>query len=262
MLFFPNAKINIGLNITSKREDGYHHLETIFYPIQWKDVLEILPSKDFSFSCSGIPINTSDNLCLRAYNLLKDSYSLPNIKIHLHKNIPMGAGLGGGSSDAAFTLMGLNQLFNLGLNSNTLKSFALQLGADCPFFIDNTPSLASGIGEVLRPIDLNLSNYHLLVVKPSVFVSTAEAFSKVVPHQPKQSLREKIKFPLQKWTLKNDFEQSIFPQFSELEHIKNQLLEAGALYASMSGSGSSLYGLFSEKPNIDFPNSVLFHQVL
>ena len=133
-VIFPNAKINIGLNITSK-EDGYHHLETIFYPIQWKDVLEILPSKDFSFSCSGIPINTSDNLCLRAYNLLKDSYSLPNIKIHLHKNIPMGAGLGGGSSDAAVTLMGLNQLFNLGLNSNTLKSFALQLGADCPFLL-------------------------------------------------------------------------------------------------------------------------------
>lgn len=262
MLFFPNAKINIGLNITSKREDGYHNLETIFYPIKWRDSLEIIPSKSLSFQSSGIPIPGDGNLCLRAYELMKSHYDLEPVSIHLHKNIPIGAGLGGGSSDAAFTLMGLNTIFDLGLGSDELKKIAVQLGADCPFFIDNKPSIASGIGEVLEAVDLDLSGYHLFVVKPDVFVSTAEAFSKIVPHIPAKSIHKEIDMPIEDWTLKNDFEHSIFPQYPELMEIKNKLIAAGAVYASMSGSGSSIYGIFSEKPKLNFQNCHLFHQVL
>ena len=262
MLFFPNAKINIGLNITSKREDGYHNLETIFYPIKWCDSLEIMPSKSLSFQSSGIPIPGNGNLCLKAYELMKSHYGLEPVNIHLHKNIPIGAGLGGGSSDAAFTLMGLNTIFDLGLASDELKKIAVQLGADCPFFIDNKPSIATGIGQVLEPVDVDLSDYHLFVVKPDVFVSTAEAFSKIVPHIPSMSIRQEIEMTIEDWILKNDFEQIIFPQFPELIEIKNKLIEAGAVYASMSGSGSSIYGIFPEKPDLKFENCHLFHQVL
>ena len=262
MLFFPNAKINIGLNITSKRADGYHNLESIFYPISWRDILEIIPSKQLSFESTGLSIPLHDNLCLKAYVLMKSHYDIAPVSIHLHKNIPIGAGLGGGSSDAAFTLMALNTIFELGLEKDELKKMAAQLGADCPFFIDNTPSLASGIGELLNSIDLDLSNYHLLVVKPDVFVSTAEAFSAIVPQTPTLSLQEEIKMSIEKWTLKNDFEDSIFPQYPELLELKKSLIQAGALYASMSGSGSSIYGIFSEKPQLEFDNYQLFHQVL
>ena len=262
MLFFPNAKINIGLNITSKREDGYHNLETIFYPIKWCDALEITPSKSLSFKSSGIPIPGDGNLCLKAYELMKGHYDLEPVDIHLHKNIPIGAGLGGGSSDAAFTLMGLNTIFDLGLDKIELKKIALQLGADCPFFIDNEPSLASGIGEILSPTKLDLSAYHLFVVKPDIFVSTAEAFSSIIPHIPSKSIQEEVNRPIEDWTLKNDFEQSIFPQYPDLLEIKNKLIAAGAVYASMSGSGSSIYGIFSEKPDLHFHNYHLFHQVL
>ena len=262
MLFFPNAKINIGLNITSKRADGYHNLESIFYPIAWRDILEIIPSKQLSFDSSGLSITGQGNLCLKAYELMKSHYGIAPVSMHLHKNIPIGAGLGGGSSDAAFTLMALNTIFELGLEKDELKKMAAQLGADCPFFIDNAPSLASGIGELLNPIDLDLFNYHLLVVKPNIFVSTAEAFSAIVPQTPSLSLEEEIKMPVEKWRLKNDFEDSIFPQYPELLEIKRSLIQAGALYSSMSGSGSSIYGIFSEKPQLEFDNCQLFHQVL
>ena len=262
MLFFPNAKINIGLNITSKRADGYHNLESIFYPIAWRDILEIIPSKQLSFKSTGLSISGQGNLCLKAYELMKSHFGIAPVSMHLHKNIPIGAGLGGGSSDAAFTLMALNTIFELGLEKDELKKMAAQLGADCPFFIDNTPSLASGIGELLNSIDLDLSNYHLLVVKPDVFVSTAEAFSAIVPQTPTLSLEEEIKMSIEKWTLKNDFEDSIFPQYPELLELKKSLIQAGALYASMSGSGSSIYGIFSEKPQLEFDNYQLFHQVL
>ena len=262
MLFFPNAKINIGLNITSKRADGYHNLESIFYPIAWRDILEIIPSKQLSFDSSGLSITGQGNLCLKAYELMKSHYGIAPVSMHLHKNIPIGAGLGGGSSDAAFTLMALNTIFELGLEKDELKKMAAQLGADCPFFIDNAPSLASGIGELLNPIDLDLFNYHLLVVKPNIFVSTVEAFSAIVPQTPSLSLEEEIKMPVKKWRLKNDFEDSIFPKYPELFEIKRSLIQAGALYSSMSGSGSSIYGIFSEKPQLEFDNCQLFHQVL
>ena len=262
MLFFPNAKINIGLNITSKRSDGYHNLESIFYPIAWRDILEIMPSKQLSFESTGLSIPGQGNLCLKAYELMKSHYGITPVSMHLHKNIPTGAGLGGGSSDAAFTLMALNTIYELGLEKDELKKMAAQLGADCPFFIDNTSSLTSGIGELLNPIDLDMSNYHLLVVKPDIFVSTAEAFSIIVPQKPSLSLEEEIKMPIEKWTLKNDFEDSIFPQYPELLEIKKSLIQAGALYASMSGSGSSIYSIFSEKPQLEFHNCQLFHQVL
>ena len=216
MLFFPNAKINIGLNITSKRADGYHNLESIFYPIAWRDILEIIPSKQLIFESTGLSIPGQGNLCLKAYKLMKSHYGITPVSMHLRKNIPIGAGLGGGSSDAAFTLMALNTIFELGLEKDELKKMAAQLGADCPFFIDNTPSLIGGIGELLNPIDLDMSNYHLLVVKPDIFVSTAEAFSAIVPQIPSLSIEEEIKMPIEKWTLKNDFEDSIFPQFPEL----------------------------------------------
>ena len=262
MLFFPNAKINLGLNITSKRADGYHNLETIFYPIAWRDILEIIPSSSLSFKSSGLPIPGAGNLCLKAYELMNSCFSIKPVAIHLHKNIPIGAGLGGGSSDAAFTLMALNTIFDLGIEKPKLKELALQLGADCPFFIDNTPSVASGVGEVLQPIDLDLSDYHLMVVNPDVFVSTAEAFSNIKPHVPVKSIQEEIKTPVENWTLKNDFEQSIFPQYPKLLQIKNKLIDAGALYSSMSGSGSSIFGLFSEKPHLDFQKCSVFHQIL
>ena len=262
MLFFPNAKINIGLNITSKRVDGYHNLESIFFPIAWCDILEIMHSKQLSFEITGLSIPGQDNLCLKAYELMKSHYGITSVSMHLHKNIPIGAGLGGGSSDAAFTLMALNTIFELGLEKDELKKMAAKLGADCPFFIDNTPSLASGIGEVLNPVDLDMSNYHLLVVKPDVFVSTSEAFSAIVPQKTSLSFEEEIKMPIEKWTLKNDFEDSIFPQYPELLEIKKSLIQAGALYASMSGSGSSIYAIFSEKPQLEFDNCQLFHQVL
>ena len=262
MLIFPNAKINIGLNITSKRADGYHNLESIFYPIAWRDILEIIPSKQLSFDSKGLSIPGQANLCLKAYELMKSHYGINPVSMYLHKNIPIGAGLGGGSSDAAFTLMALNTIFELGLEKDELKKMAAQLGADCPFFIDNRPSLTSGIGELLNPIDLDMSNYHLLVVKPDVFVSTAEAFSAIVPQTPSLSIEEEIKMPVEKWTLKNDFEDSIFLQYPELLEIKKSLIQSGALYASMSGSGSSIYGIFSEKPQLEFDNYQLFHQVL
>ena len=262
MLFFPNAKINIGLNITSKRADGYHNLESIFYPVAWYDILEIMPSKQLSFDSSGLSIPGQGNLCLKAYELMKIHYGISPVSMHLHKNIPIGSGLGGGSSDAAFTLKALNTIFELDLEKDELKKIAAQLGADCPFFIDNTPSLANGIGELLSPVDLDLSNYYLLIIKPDIFISSAEAFSNIVPQSPSISLKEEIKMPIEKWKLKNDFEESIFTEYPELMEIKKSLIQEGALYTSMSGSGSSIYGLFSKKPQLEFDNCQIFHQVL
>lgn len=262
MLFFPNAKINIGLNIVSKRDDGYHNLETIFYPIGWKDVLEIIPSSNPGFSCSGIAVEGGENLCEKALKLLKADYDFPDVFMHLHKNIPTGAGLGGGSSDAAFTLMGLNEMFNLGISTQELKGYALRLGADCPFFIDNVPSFASGVGEELTPVNFSLKGYFLVVVKADVFVSTAEAFSAVVPKPSAFSIVDEVQGKLSDWRLKNDFEDGIFNLHPKIKGIKQTLLDAGALYASMSGSGSSIYGIFSSKPALSFENEAVFYQQL
>lgn len=252
MILFPNAKINIGLNVVSKRSDGYHNLETIFYPISWSDSLEIVKSDEQKFSCSGIEIPGQGNLCQKAYQLLHSEFNLPNVHIHLHKNIPIGAGLGGGSSDAAFTLLGLNDLFDLQLSKSQLKSFASKLGADCPFFIENKTCLASGIGDQLTTIELDLSNCFLLVVTPNIHVSTADAYSSLVPMPSNAVLTDLIAYPMSEWKMKNDFEKGVFDQYPKIKSIKEKMIQNGALYASMSGSGSSVFGFFSEKPSLVF----------
>ncbi len=249
----------MGLQIISKRADGYHEIETAFYPISLCDVLEIIPSNTLSFSSSGIDIPGEGNLCLDAYQLLKMDHDIPAVQIHLHKIIPIGAGLGGGSSDAAFTLIGLNKLFNLKLTNTQLKTYALQLGADCPFFIENKPMLAQGIGEELTAIELNLSEFHLVVIKPDVHVSTAMAYAGVVPQETVISVKTLLKAPTSEWQLKNDFEPSVFAQFPVVERIKNLLYQEGAVYASMTGSGSAVFGLFRNKPLISIKNADIFH---
>ena len=261
MICFPNAKINLGLNIVSQRNDGFHNLETIFYPINLKDGLEIINSESqeqYQFFQTGIKIDgdPSTNIVIKALELIKNhsKINIPNIDIHLLKKIPTGAGLGGGSSDAAFMLKLLNKAYNLGIPNNELIELALQIGADCPFFLYNKPAFASGIGNQLEPIDLDLSGMYLLIVKPDVFISTKEAYSMVSPKSPTLSLKEIATRPLYEWKelMKNDFEDPIFKKYPQICKIKQQLYDLGATYASMSGSGSSLYGIFNVKP--DFQN--------
>lgn len=256
MITFPNAKINIGLNIIEKRSDGFHNLETVFYPINLSDILEFIPidGNETIFENSGLEIdgNPNDNLCVKAYDLLKADFDLPSVKIHLHKIIPFGAGLGGGSSDAAFMLKSINEQFNLSLSNEKLKEYASKLGADCSFFIENKPSFGIDKGDVLTEIELDLKDYHFVIVKPNIHVPTAVAYSNVKPKFPKIRLQEAIKQPIETWknNITNDFENSIFKVFPEIENIKNKLYEQGAIYASMSGSGSSVFGIFKDK--IDF----------
>lgn len=262
MISFPNAKINLGLNIVGKRADGYHNLETIFYPIPLEDILEIEvldhTEKPFELSISGIPIkgNLANNLVVKAYLLLKEKYNLPPIHIYLHKNIPSGAGLGGGSSDAAFMLKLLNDTFELNLTTTELEEHAAKLGADCAFFIQNKPTFAEGIGNIFSSIELNLSGYQIFLIKPDVFISTAMAFSNIKPHQPELNLKEIIQKPISQWHkwMANDFEESIFKEIPELGKIKEELYQAGAIYASMSGAGSSIYGIFKDNCTL-IPNS-------
>lgn len=259
MISFPNAKINIGLNITEKRSDGFHNLESIFLPvIGLHDVLEIVEIKDsthLQFSSSGIVIDgkDSDNLVLKAYQLLKSDFNLPALSVHLHKVIPTGAGLGGGSSDASFMLKMLNEMFNLNLPNENLKVYAEKLGSDCPFFIENTPQFATGKGEILEKINLFLPKSFLVIIKPQIHVPTKAAFAGIVPKKPQVNLNELItKLPYQwKEIAKNDFEQSIFAQFPEIEMIKTRLYELGAEYASMSGSGSAVFGIFPHTINLE-----------
>jgi len=255
MLTFPNAKINLGLNVVEQRSDGYHNIETVFYPVGLSDVLEVVPSDacmDYSFSSSGIELggDPEDNLIVKAYRLLRSDYQFPAVDISLIKQIPFGAGLGGGSSDAAFMLKGLNELFELKITRRKLEKYAAMLGADCPVFIKNKPVFASGIGNVFTPIKISLKGYYLLLVKPDIHVSTPEAYSLVVPESPGNSLLELIQKPVNQWkdTIKNDFEKSVFAVYPEIESIKNQLYDMGSVYASMSGSGSSVYGLFETEP--------------
>ncbi len=253
MIFFPPAKINLGLRILRKRADGFHDLDTVFYPIGLTDVLEILPTKDNELKLSGIvpPGNPDDNLCLKAFNLLNvDFPQLPPVYMHLHKNIPTGAGLGGGSSDGAYALRGLNEKFNLGLTRELLVEYAARLGSDCPFFIHDGPCIGSGRGEVLIPITLSLKGYHLVLVNPGIHISTKEAFAGVTPNENNKPVSEIISQPIETWQdeLINDFEASVFPNHPDISHIKQQLLDAGAVYASMSGSGSTVYGIFKKDP--------------
>ena len=263
MLTFPNAKINLGLNITEKRPDGYHNLETVFYPVALEDALEIRTNPEaqqkFTLHQHGMEIagNPENNLVVKAYLLLDKEFHLPPVEIHLYKHIPSGAGLGGGSSDAAFMLKLLNEHYNLQLSDNQLEDYAATLGADCAFFIKNTPTYAEGIGNIFSPIELSLKGYRIMIVKPDVFVSTREAFANIRPHRPEYPVREVIRRPVAEWkdTLINDFEASVFPQYPVIGEIKEELYHQGAIYASMSGSGSSVFGLFAADttlPEIDW----------
>ncbi|HEV8081431.1 MAG TPA: 4-(cytidine 5'-diphospho)-2-C-methyl-D-erythritol kinase [Chitinophagaceae bacterium] len=263
MLSFPNCKINLGLNIIRKREDGYHDLETVFLPVPLTDVLEILPSNNnkLEFTVSGIPVNTEDNLCIKAYNLLKQNFTnLPSVKMHLHKSIPIGAGLGGGSSDAAFTLLLLNEKFKLNLKTEQLLDYALRLGSDCPFFILNKPCFAMGRGEKLEPINIDLKNYKILIVNPGININTKWAFSKIIPQERKISIQQIITLPIETWKvyLQNDFELPVFTEYPEIRKIKEDLYEVGALYASLSGSGSSVFGVFLKEKIIKYPQSTKY----
>lgn len=256
MITFPNAKINLGLNITSRRSDGYHNLETIFYPVQIKDALEVIESAEMSFETSGIEIpgHANENLCLQAYDLLRKDFDLPNIAIHLHKQIPIGAGLGGGSADAAFFIKLINEKFQLSLDVKTMQSYCRKLGADCAFFIENKPLFAFEKGDVFEEVNLDLTAYHLVLIMPPVHVSTGEAYRGVKPKQPQQSLKELIKLPVEDWQGKitNDFEDHILKNHPQIRGVKLALLEAGALFALMSGSGASVYGIFKEKVDLTF----------
>ncbi|HEY8690297.1 MAG TPA: 4-(cytidine 5'-diphospho)-2-C-methyl-D-erythritol kinase [Chitinophagaceae bacterium] len=266
MISFPNCKINLGLNIIRKREDGFHDLETIFLPIPFTDILEIISSDKTEFTITGLPVNADDNLCIKAYNLLKQDFpDLTAIKIHLHKVIPMGAGLGGGSSDAAFTLQLLNEIFKLNLKTEQLINYGLQLGSDCPFFILNKPCFATGRGEILQKINIDLTNYKILLVNPGIHIDTKWAFSKIVPRERKISVKEIVKQPIETWKeeLQNDFEVPVFAEYPEIEKIKSNLYDLGAIYASLSGSGSSVYGIFSKEKNIQYTqNDKYFYKLI
>ena len=254
MITFPNAKINLGLHITEKRPDGYHNLETVFYPIPLEDALEVTELTDSTEKCvlhpPGISIagETEDNLVVKAYRQLDKLFDLPPVQIHLLKHIPSGAGLGGGSSDAAYMLKLLNGKFALNLTDEQLEEQASKLGADCAFFVRNRPTYAEGIGNVFSSVTLSLKGYRIWVVKPDVFVSTRDAFAHITPHRPDHNLRETIQLPLEMWKdrLVNDFEGSVFPKFPLIGEIKEEMYRQGARYASMSGSGSSVYGIFDE----------------
>jgi 4-diphosphocytidyl-2-C-methyl-D-erythritol kinase len=254
MVIFPNAKINIGLNIVERRADGYHNIETIFYPLMIKDAVEIITAEKFSFRSSGleIPGRQEDNLCIKGYQLLKKDFDLPPLSIHLHKHIPIGAGLGGGSADAGFFIRLLSQYFELALTDEQMMNYAKNLGADCAFFIQNKPVFAFDKGDEFEPIKLDLSAYKIILVMPPVHVSTAEAYGGVKPAPVKQSLLELISYPVKEWKnhIKNDFEANIFKNHPEIRGVKAVLYEAGALYASMSGSGASVFGIFDNLPDL------------
>lgn len=263
MITFPIAKINLGLNVVEKRPDGYHNLETVFYPVPIKDALEVYPMEadfpsdvDCDLKVTNIHIEGDEqkNLVVKAYNLLKQDFpTLPRIHTHLYKGIPTQAGMGGGSSDCGFMITLLNSQFQLGLSQQQMINYAAKLGADCAFFIVNTPSYAEGIGEILSPVDLDLSGWYLSVVRPAIPVSTREAFSLITPSHPTKNCRDVVMQPIETWRedLTNDFEKSVFALHPEIGAIKDQLYEMGAVYAAMSGSGSSLFGLFTTPPELD-----------
>jgi 4-diphosphocytidyl-2-C-methyl-D-erythritol kinase len=263
MISFPNCKINIGLNIVGTRSDGFHNIETVFYPLTLCDALEVLPTKLLTgdeFIIKGIPLegDPDKNLCMRALSLMQQEKDLQPVKIVLMKKIPVGAGLGGGSSDAAYTLKMLNDYSEAGYSDEQLIGMSSRLGSDCAFFIINKPVFASGKGDQMTPISLSLEGYTMVIVKPPVFVSTAEAYSGTTPAVPKQSLKDLIQLPVSEWRdlIKNDFEETIFNHYPEIAAIKQKLYDMGAVYASMSGSGSSVFGIFIESINApdSFPN--------
>ena len=263
MLTFPNAKINLGLNIVEKRSDGFHNIESVFYPIGWCDALEIIKTTNFSFSNTGLPIpgNLKNNLIIKAFDLLGELITLQNeksakiknnksqIAIHLHKVLPMGAGIGGGSSDGAFALKMLNEIFELELNTKQLQDFASQLGSDCPFFIENSPKFCFEKGDKFEDIELSLKGKNMLLINPQIHISTVEAYSGVSPKKPEISILEIIKSPIIEWKgiLKNDFEIKIIENHPKIGQIKSLLYDLGASYASMTGSGSTVFGIFNQE---------------
>ena len=252
MVVFPNAKINLGLNVVERRPDGFHNLETVFFPVSLSDVLEVLPGSRTQLEITGIQVDGSmeNNLVFRAWRFLSDDFGIPPVHIYLHKVIPMGAGLGGGSSDGALMLKLLNQLFELHLNPEQLKDYAVRLGADCPFFIDNLPSFATGIGDRLTPLVMNIGSLKMVIVKPPVSVNTGMAYKAIIPTHPVKSLAELVCQPLETWRggLVNDFEKPVFEMFPEISAVKEKLYEMGAVYSAMSGSGSAVFGLFNPVP--------------
>lgn len=268
MLTFPNAKINIGLNITEKRSDGFHNIESVFYPVEWCDALEIVPNQNLDttnaiFQRSGlaIPGNESSNLCLKAWNLLKDHISVPPM-IHLHKVIPMGAGLGGGSADGAFTLKMLNEVYELKLSNDELKDFARKLGSDCAFFIENRPVFCYNKGDEFEDFMLDLKGKFVVLVNPDIHISTAEAYSGVSPKKPHIALKTALSQPISEWKkiVKNDFEEKLLLKYPTIAEVKETLYQSGAVYASMTGSGSTVYGIFEQESDLksSFPNFAMW----
>lgn len=269
MVTFPNGKINLGLNIVNKRKDGYHDIETVFYPVKFEEAIEVIEKKDIRFSLTGLAIegDQENNLSIKAFHLLKKDFpQLPSVHLHLHKTIPMGAGLGGGSADGAFTLKLLNKKFDLHLSEKQLMDYSLQLGSDCPFFIPNKPCFAKGRGEILEMIDLDLSRYKIVIVHPCVHVSTSWAFSNISPAAPEKSIREIISQPIETWkeVLKNDFEKPVLNKYPAIKKIKDDLYNAKAIYSSMSGSGSAVYGFFEKAQplSFSFPENYLIKELV
>jgi 4-diphosphocytidyl-2-C-methyl-D-erythritol kinase len=249
MVSFPHCKINLGLHVVEKRKDGYHNIETCFYPVPRTDVLEVIKSDKFAFTTSGLTVagNINDNLCVKAYHLMANEFKLSSVKIHLHKILPMGAGVGGGSADAAFMLRTLNSLFELNLSQAILKSYAAELGSDCAFFLQDEPMLAEGKGEILSATPVSLKGKYLVLVKPDVHVATADAYAGVVPVKPLNNLQDVLQLPIENWRdkLVNDFESSVFKKFPVIAELKSRLYKNGAAYACMSGSGASVFGIFN-----------------
>ncbi len=266
MICFPNAKINLGLHVVEKRADGYHNIETIFYPIPLRDALEIVPASDFSFTHVGLPLDSkpNDNLVIKALDLFRKKYDVPPLDVFLKKAIPFGAGLGGGSADSAFMLKMLNAYTSRNLSDEELEQMSVEIGADCPFFIQNRPVVASGIGNIFESIELSLKGYTLCIFKPNVFVSTKDAYSFVKPATPSIPLKEIIQLPVKAWKqlLKNDFEPGVFQKYPVIAEIKDYLYERKSVYAAMSGSGSAVFGLFEEDVDLSFPDSFIWKGVL
>jgi 4-diphosphocytidyl-2-C-methyl-D-erythritol kinase len=256
MILFPPAKINLGLKVLGKRPDGFHEIETCMYSIDWTDVLELIEQIDFQFVQSGITVDCDqeDNLCVKAFRLMQEAFNVPNVHMHLRKNIPMGAGLGGGSADAAYVIRGINELFKLDLGNPKMIQLAAQLGSDCAFFIEDQPQIANGRGEVLSAIDLDLTLHHIKLVNPGIHVGTKEAYAGVKFSGELIPLRGLLRQPIEMWkhTLENDFESSVIETHPIIGEIKDQLYSEGAIYASMTGSGSTIFGIYAEKPEKSF----------
>ena len=262
MVSFPNGKINLGLYVTGKRQDGFHDIETVFYPVAIHDAVEVIGAKEFSFSATGNVVDgpMQNNLCTKAYQLLqKDFPSLPPVSIHLHKNIPIGAGLGGGSADAVACLQLINRIANLNITTEQISVYALQLGSDCPFFLLNKPCIATGRGELFTRINPDLSGYDIVIVNPGIHVSTAWAFSALGSYSETSGLEKIETLPVHEWKGKihNDFERVVFGKYPEIGSLKNLLYEKDAIFALMSGTGSSVYGVFekNKRPDLQLPPS-------